>query len=87
LHSNSGCRGSVDAHPSLIANKLLGVAMEQTRHKQTVCTEQQSEEWAKLISKLRWLGMEQEAHHLQMALCSLPPHERYAVLTGPFSTD
>jgi hypothetical protein len=36
---------------------------------------------------LRWLGMEQEAHHLQMALCSLPPDERYAVLTGPFSTD
>ena len=61
--------------------------MEQTRHKQTVCTERQSEEWAKLIRKLRWIGMEQEAHHLQMALCSLPPHERYAVLTGPFSTD
>jgi hypothetical protein len=42
---------------------------------------------AKLIRKLRWIGMEHEAHHLQMAMCSLPPHERYAVLTGPFSTD
>jgi len=61
--------------------------MEQTRHKQTVCSKQQSEEWAKLIRKLRWIGMEQEAHHLQMAVCRLPPHERYVVWTGPFSTD
>jgi hypothetical protein len=28
--------------PKSIANKLLGVAMEQTRHKQTVCIKQQS---------------------------------------------
>jgi hypothetical protein len=61
--------------------------MEQTRHKQTVCTNQQSEEWAKLIRKLRWIGMDEEAHHLQLAVCSLPPHERCAVLAGPFSTD
>ena len=61
--------------------------MEQTRHKQTVCSKQQTEELAKLIRKLRWIGMEQEAHHLQMKMCRLPPHERYAVLTGPFSTD
>jgi hypothetical protein len=88
LLSNSGCRGSVDDHPKvLIANKLLGVAMKQTRHKQTICTNQQSEEWAKLIRKLRWIGMDEEAHHLQMAVCSLPPHERCAVLAGPFSTD
>jgi hypothetical protein len=26
-------------------------------------------------------------NHLQMAVCSQSPHERYAVLTGPFSTD
>jgi hypothetical protein len=61
--------------------------MDQTRHKQSVYSEQQSEEWAKLIRKLRWIGMEQEAHYLQMAVCRLPPHERFAVLTGPFSTD
>jgi hypothetical protein len=73
--------------PKSYRNKLLGVAMEQTRYKQTVCTKQQSEEWAKLIRKLRWIGMEHEARHLQMAMCSLPAHERYAVLTGPFSTD
>jgi hypothetical protein len=61
--------------------------MKQTRHKQTICTNQQSEEWAKLIRKLHWIGMEEEAHCLQMAVCSLPPHERCAVLAGPFSTD
>jgi hypothetical protein len=61
--------------------------MEQTRHKQTVCINQQPEYLAKLICKLRWIGMEEEAHRLQMTVCSLPPHERYTVLAGPFSTD
>jgi hypothetical protein len=61
--------------------------MEQTRHKQTVCSNHQPHDLAKLIRKLRWIGMEKEAHRLQMAMCSLPPHERYAVLAGPFSTD
>ena len=50
--------------------------MEQTRHKQMICTKQQSEECAKSIRKLRWIGMEHEAHHLQIAVCSLPPDER-----------
>jgi hypothetical protein len=49
------------------------MAMDQTRHKQSVCSNKQAEEWAKLIRKLRWIGMEQEAHHLQMAVCGLPP--------------
>ena len=61
--------------------------MKQTCHKQTVCINQHPRDLAKLILKLRWIGMEEEAHHLQMAVCSLPPHERYAVLAGPFSTD
>ena len=61
--------------------------MEQRRHRQTVRINQHPQDLAKLIRKLRWIGMEEEAHHLQMAVCSLPPHERYAVLAGPFSTD
>jgi hypothetical protein len=61
--------------------------MEQRRHKQTVRINPQPQDLAKLIRKLRWIGMEEEAHHLQMAVCSLPPHERYAVLAGPFNTD
>jgi hypothetical protein len=59
--------------------------MEQTRHKPTICINQQPRELAKLIRKLHWIGMEEEAHRLQMAVCSLPPHERYAVLAGPFT--
>ena len=54
--------------------------MEQTRHLQP-------QDLAKLIRKLCWIGMEEESRHLQMAMFSLPPHERYAVLAGPFSTD
>ena len=61
--------------------------MEQARRKQTVRINQQPQDLVKLIRKLRWIGMEEEAHYLQMALCSLPPHERYSVLAGPFSTD
>jgi hypothetical protein len=58
----------------------LGEAREKIRA-------QRAREWAKLIRKLRWIGMEDDAHHLQLAMCGLPPHERYAVLAGPFSTD
>lgn len=47
----------------------------------------QAYEWAQLIRKLRWIGLEDDAHRLQVAMCSLPPHERYAVLAGPLSTD
>lgn len=48
---------------------------------------QQPRDWSKLIHKLRWIGMEDEAHHLAMAVCSLPPDERGTVFVGPFSTD
>jgi len=48
---------------------------------------QQSKEWAKIIRKLRWIGMEDEACRLQGAVSSLPPDERGTVSAGPFSTD
>jgi len=44
-------------------------------------------EWAKLIRKLRWIGLEDEARSLQLAVSTLPPEERGSVLVGPFSTD
>jgi hypothetical protein len=59
-------------------------AMGQTHHPQL---NRQAYEWAKLIRKLRWIGMEDDARHFQLAMCGLPPHERYAVLAGPLSTD
>jgi hypothetical protein len=44
-------------------------------------------EWAKLIRKLRWIGLEEEARSLQLAVSTLPAEERGSVLVGPFRTD
>jgi hypothetical protein len=44
-------------------------------------------EWAKLIRKLRWIGLEDEARSLQLAVSTLPTEERGSVSAGPFSTD
>ena len=61
--------------------------MQQTRDIQDVSVNQQPKEWAKLIRKLRWIGMEEEASRLQTAVSNLPPDERGTVSAGPFSTD
>lgn len=45
------------------------------------------DEWTKLIQKLRWIGLEEEAQRLERAVSSLPPGERKPVLAGPFDTD
>jgi len=42
---------------------------------------------SKLIRKLRWIGMEEEALCLQRAVRSLPAEERGTVSAEPFSTD
>ena len=44
-------------------------------------------DWAKLIRKLRWIGLEEEARSLQLAVNTLPIEERGSVLVGPSSTD
>ena len=44
-------------------------------------------EWAELIRKLRWIGLEDEARSLQLAVSTLPTEERGTVSVGPFSTD
>ena len=61
--------------------------MEQLHTNNAIPVSQQSDERAKLIRKLRWIGMEDEAQRLQLALRSLPPDERGTVSAGPFSTD
>lgn len=61
--------------------------MEQTRHRETACINQEPQELAKLIRKLRWIGLEDEAQYLQLAMCGLPPQERCPVLGAPFATD
>jgi hypothetical protein len=48
---------------------------------------QSSRDWAKLIRKLRWIGLEDEARRLELAVSTLPPEQRGTVSVGPFSTD
>jgi hypothetical protein len=44
-------------------------------------------DWGKLIRKLRWIGLEDEARRLELAVSTLPPEQRDSVSVGPFSTD
>jgi hypothetical protein len=46
-----------------------------------------SGEWIKLLRKLRWIGMDEEAQRLQRAMSTLPSDERGSVVTEPFGTD
>ena len=49
--------------------------------------DREPQELAKLIRKLRWIGMDDEARCLQTALGSLPADERGTVSAGPSCTD
>ncbi len=44
-------------------------------------------DWARLIHKLRWIGLEEEAKRLGAVVSTLPPEERVGVDFGPFNTD
>jgi hypothetical protein len=61
--------------------------MEQALNSQVMPINRQPREWAKLIRKLRWIGMEDEARRLQTVVSSLPAEERGTVSAGPFFTD
>jgi hypothetical protein len=54
---------------------------------EAVKTLETAHEWSRLVLKLRWVGMEDEAERLQAMMNALPPEERGSVLAGPFSTD
>ena len=41
-----------------------------------VAVSRQAREWAKLLRKLRWVGLDEEARRLELALSTLPPEER-----------
>jgi hypothetical protein len=60
--------------------------MEINRENNVIATSQ-PKDWTKLIRKLRWIGMEEEASRLQAAVRTIPPDERGSVSAGPFSTD
>jgi hypothetical protein len=61
--------------------------MEPGREDNVIRMDQPSYEWAKLIRKLRWIGLEDEARRLEVAVSTLLPEERGTVSVGPFSTD
>jgi hypothetical protein len=61
--------------------------MEKAREDRVISLNQQSpREWAKLLGKLRWIGLEEEARRLELALSTLPPEER-GVSAEPFGAD
>jgi hypothetical protein len=44
-------------------------------------------DWARLIHKLRWIGLDDEAARLESAVCDLPPEQRCALSFDPADTD
>lgn len=46
-----------------------------------------SRRWAKLIGKLRWAGMEDDAFRLETIVASLPTRKRPSVFAEPYETD
>jgi hypothetical protein len=42
---------------------------------------------ARLIQKLRWIGMEHEARRVEFMLAEVPSGKRSSVLNDPLSTD
>ena len=50
------------------------------------CGAGEAAEIVRLIRKLRWIGLEDDARNLELAVSTLPPEERGSVSVGPFST-
>jgi hypothetical protein len=44
-------------------------------------------EWGRLIQKLRWIGLDDEATRLESAISQLPPEERCDLFFAPVETD
>jgi hypothetical protein len=63
------------------------IVEDTIKNKQSSVDRKPSREWAKLIRKLRWIGLDDEARRLELAVSTLPPEERGTVSIGPFSTD
>lgn len=61
--------------------------MEEAPAENVIVVDYCSREWARLIRKLRWIGLDDEARRLELAVSTLPPEERGSVSVGPFSTD
>ena len=44
-------------------------------------------DWGRLIQKLRWIGLNEDATRLKSAVCHLPPEERRELICTPVETD
>ena len=44
-------------------------------------------DWARLIQKLRWIGLDDEAMRLEWAVSKLPLEQRCELSLGPADTD
>jgi len=61
--------------------------MEEAPAENVIVADHHSRERMHLIRKLRWIGLEEEAHRLELAISTVPSEERGSVLAGPLSTD
>jgi hypothetical protein len=61
--------------------------MDQMQRDDLMLLDKRPQELSRLIRKLRWIGMEDEAIRLQTIACTLPPEERGTIFAGPSSTD
>lgn len=61
--------------------------MVRQRENASTCNQQVPHDWARLIRKLRWIGMDEEAERLAVAVSTLSPEQRAGVSAGPFNTD
>jgi hypothetical protein len=60
--------------------------MEEARTEEMTVADH-SREWLRLIRKLRWIGLEEEARRLELAISTVPSEQRGSVLAGPLTTD
>ena len=44
-------------------------------------------DWGRLIQKLRWIGLDEDATRLESEVCRLPPEERRELICTPVETD
>jgi hypothetical protein len=61
--------------------------MKEAPAKNVIVLDHRSREWARLIRKLRYIGLEEEADRLELAVSTLPAEERGSVLAEPVTTD
>ncbi len=59
--------------------------MATTQGESAIPADLQPHELTKLVRKLRWIGMDEEAQRLEAAMAALPVGERGADATGPLA--